>query len=132
MRGIKLMEKDDQVAGAFVAVENQYVWTITEDGVAKISEIEEFPTQGRAGSGVIAMRLPQDSKAVRAATIGRQDDTIVVLTDKHKPKYMRIGLAQKLKRGRNGGDYVISMRPKEQVAAVVTYQEQIVIPEPAE
>ena len=95
MRGIKLMGQRDQVVGAFLAVENQYVWTITDNGVAKISAIEEFPTQGRAGSGVIAMRLPEDSLAVRAATIGRQDDNIVVLTNKHKPKYMRVGLAQK-------------------------------------
>jgi DNA gyrase subunit A len=132
MRGIKLMEQRDAVVGAFVVAENQWVWTITDDGVAKISAIEEFPAQGRAGSGVIAMRLPEDSKEVRAATIGRQDDNIVVLTNKNKPKYMRVGLAQKLKRGRNGGDYVISMREKESVAAVVTYQEQVVMPEPAE
>ena len=132
MRGIKLADKDDAVVGAFLAVENQYIWTITDDGVAKISPIEEFPSQGRAGSGVIAMRLPQDSHAVRAATIGRQDDNIVVLTSKNKPKYMRIGLAQKIKRGRNGGDYVISMREKETVKAVVTFQDQIVVPEPVE
>jgi DNA gyrase subunit A len=132
MRGIKLAEQPDAVVGAFLAVENQYVWTITDDGVAKISAIDEFPTQGRAGSGVIAMRLPQDSQAVHAATIGRQDDNIVVLTSKNKAKYMRVGLAQKLKRGRNGGDYVISMREKETVAAVVTFQDQIAVPEPAE
>ncbi len=132
MRGIKLMGQRDQVVGAFLAAENQYVWTITDDGVAKISLIDEFPSQGRAGGGVIAMRLPADSQAVRAATIGRQDDNIVVLTTKNKPKYMRVGLAQKLKRGRNGGDYVISMREKETVSAVVTFQNQIEVPEPVE
>lgn len=130
MRGIKLMEQRDRVVGAVVAVENQYVWSITDDGVAKISPVSEFPTQGRAGAGVIAMRLPKDSKEMAALTIGRQDDNIVVLTTKNKPKYMRIGLAQKIARGRNGGDYVISMREKESVAAVVTYQEKVQAPEP--
>ncbi|MBZ0302848.1 MAG: DNA gyrase subunit A, partial [Anaerolineae bacterium] len=129
MRGIKLLGPEDRVVGANVMVENQYVWTITDNGLATISQASEFPVQGRAGAGVIAMRVPNDSHGLTAATIGRQDDNIVVLTDKHKPKYMRIALAPKVKRGRTGGDYVISMRPKETVAAVVNFQEQLTIPE---
>ncbi len=78
------------------------------------------------------MRLSKDSHGVAAATIGRQDDNIIVLTDKGKAKYVRLGLAPKVKRGRGGGDYVISMRPKEAVTAVVDFQEQINTPEPAE
>lgn len=132
MRGIKLAGQKDQVVGANVVVENQYVWTITDNGLALIAPAAEFPTQGRAGAGVIAMRLPKDVKAVAAATIGRQDDNIVVLTTKNKPKYMRVALAPKVKRGRPGGDYVISMREKESVAAVVNFQEQITAPEPAD
>lgn len=132
MRGIKLAEQRDAVVGANVVIENQYVWTITDDGVAIIAPVSEFPVQGRAGSGVIAMRLPKDSQGVAAATIGRQDENIIVLTDKAKAKYMRLGLAPKVKRGRTGGDYVISLRAKEAVTAVVNYQEQINIPEPAE
>ncbi len=132
MRGIKLSGQRDQVVGAQVMVENQYVWLITDNGVALISQASEFPVQGRAGAGVIAMRLPKDSRSVAASTIGRQDDNIIVLTDKNKPKYMRIGLAPKVKRGRSGGDYVISMRAKEAVAAVVSYQEQLSVPEPAQ
>ncbi len=129
MRGVKLMGQRDQVIGAMTAVENQWVWTITNDGVAKISAIDEFPTQGRAGAGVIAMRLPKDSLGLAAAAIGRQDDTIVVLTSKNKPKYMRIGLAPKVARGRSGGDYVISLREKEAVTGVVNFQSQLDVPE---
>ena len=132
MRGIKLTGQRDRVVGAVITAENQYVWTITDDGVAKISPISDFPTQGRAGGGVIAMRLPKESREMVAMTIGRQDDTIVVLTDKHKPKYMRIGLAPKVARGRNGGDYVISMRAKESVATVINFQSQVEAPEPIE
>jgi DNA gyrase subunit A len=132
MRGVKLAEQRDQVVGACVVIDNQYVWTITDNGVAVIAPAAEFPVQGRAGSGVIAMRLPQDSQGVAAATLGRQDDNIVVLTDRNKPKYMRIGLAPKVKRGRGGGDYVISLRANERVAAVVNFQEQVTIPELAD
>jgi len=127
MRGIKLLGQKDRVIAANLAVENQYLWSISNDGVAKSSPISEYPTQGRAGSGVINMRLAPDSHEVAAAAIGRQDDNIIVLTNKNKAKYMRIGLAPRLKRGRAGGDYVISMRENEYVVGVVTYQPQIVL-----
>jgi DNA gyrase subunit A len=129
MRGIKLAPQRDAVVGAVIAVDNQYLWSITEDGVAKISPVSEYPLQGRAGSGVINMRLPKDSREVTAMTIGRQDDNIVVLTTKNRPKYMRVGLASKIARGRIGGDYVISLRgSNEEVAAVVTYQDIVSAP----
>jgi DNA gyrase subunit A len=131
MRGIKLANEGDRVVGADIAVEGEYVWTITDDGVAKISPLSDYPTQGRAGSGVIAMRLPKTSAEVAAATVGRQDENIVVLTDKQKALYMRMNRAPQVARGRAGGDFVISLRPKERVATVVNYQERVATPDPS-
>jgi len=128
MRGIKLLGQRDRLVGISLVIENQYVWNITNDGIAKISPMTEYPTQGRAGSGVISMRLPKESFELVAATVGRQDDNIIVLTKKNKPKYMRVGLAELLKRGRGGGESVISMRENDSVAHVVTYQDKIKAP----
>ncbi len=128
MRGIKLAGQRDRVAGAMVVVEGQYVWSITDDGVAKISPIADYPVQGRAGQGVIAMRLPKGSLELAAATIGRQDDNIIVLTNRNKPLYMRLGRAPQVGRGRPGGDIILSLRAKERVAAVVAYQPRIAVP----
>ena len=118
------------MVGVNIAIDGQYAWSITDDGVAKVSAVADYPTQGRAGGGVIDMRLPVDSQELAAAAVGRLDDNIVVLTDKDKPKYMRVGLAPQVKRGRAGGDFVISMRAKERVIGVVTYQRRIEAPEP--
>lgn len=124
MRGIKLSPQRDRIVGAVIATDSHYLWTITDNGVAKISPVSEYPVQGRAGSGVINMRLPKDSREVVAITSGRMDDNVIVLTTKHKPKYMRVGLAPRLQRGRAGGDYVISMRgANEEVASVVSYHD---------
>lgn len=125
MRGIKLLGQRDRVTGVFIANDDLYTWNITEDGVAKTSAMSEYPTQGRAGSGVITMRLPSDSREVTAATVGKLDDTVLVLTSKNKAKYMRLGLAETVKRGRAGGDFVISLREKEEVVAVVNYEPKI-------
>jgi len=138
VRGVKLGGEKDGVVGAFVLPENdldnQYVWNITDDGIAKISLLSEYPTQGRAGQGVITMRVPEMSQGITAAAVGHQDDNIIALTTREKPKYMRIGLAELVKRGRAGyGESVIALRENETVANVVTYQAMVTIPEaPAE
>jgi DNA gyrase subunit A len=129
MRGIKLGENGDRVVGANVVMTDQYVWNITDDGVAKISPISEYPSQGRAGGGVIAMRLPGNSKGLAAATIGRKDDNIVALTNKNKPFYMRLGRAPQLGRGRPGGEKILSPRENEYIVAVINYQPRIVTPD---
>ncbi len=125
VRGVKLQDDDDRVVGACLANDNLYSWSITDDGIAKMSRCEEYPSQGRAGQGVINMRLPASSKYVAAATIGRQDDNVIALSSKGKPLYMRVGRAPLVDRGRTGGDIVISLRDNEEVVAVVNYQETL-------
>jgi DNA gyrase subunit A len=128
MRGIKLMGQRDKVVGVGIAHDDLSLWTITDNGIAKSSPLAEYPTQGRAGSGVVTMKLPNDSMGLTAATVGKLDDNIIVLTNKARPKSMKIGTAPKVKRPAKG-DYVISMTGKEQVASVVVYQKRQEVPE---
>jgi len=125
MRGIKLAAQRDRVVGGFPVQANQYVWNITDDGVAKISPVDEYPLQGRAGGGVITMRLAPTSREVSAATIGRQDDNIIVLTSKHKALYMRVGRAPIVKRGKAGGEKTVTLREQESVLRVAIYQPKL-------
>lgn len=130
MRGIKLLGQRDSIVGAGIADDKQYFWCITDTGVAKYTPMTEFPTQGRAGAGVITMKLPEDSFGAAAGMIGRQNDNIVVVTKKGKPKYMRVSLAPKL--GRNAkGDYVISLTGNDAVESVISYQPRMKDPPPA-
>ncbi len=131
MIGIKLSSLKDRVVAALPAHDNQFVWNITDDGIAKISAVEDYPTQGRAGGGVISMRLPRTSRELAAATIGRQEDNIIALTDRKKPLYMRIGRAPLLKRGRTGGEPILTLREGERVEAVVSYQARVELPQAA-
>ncbi len=129
MRGIKLGADKDRVIGAGIADDSMSLWTITDDGVAKSSPMSEYPTQGRAGAGVVTMKLPKDSKGLAAAAIAKLDDGITVLTTKNRAKYMRLSLAPNGRRDKRG-DIVISLGNKEQVAAVVSLQKTIVLPQP--
>lgn len=125
VRGVRPAVKGDRVVAASVADDGMHCWNITDDGIAKISPMHEYPTQGRGGSGVFSMRLPLHSKYVATATVGRLDDSILVLTNKHRAISMTLGLAKTLKRGRAGGSEVIELREKERVVGVVTYRERI-------
>ena len=124
VRGIRLAVKGDRVAAATLA-HGRYSWNITDDGIAKISAMNQYPTQGRGGSGVFSMRLPMYSKGVVAATVGGEEDKILVLTNRHRAEAMTIGSAKNLKRGRAGGNEVIALREKEAVTAVVNYRARI-------
>ena len=131
VRGIKLAGKNDQVAGAMLVRDGLYVWSITDDGLAQCAPADEIPRQGRGGQGVRLTRLPQGSRGLVAATVGRLDDNILTLTNRGKAKYMRLGLAPRLKRGQPGSDYVITLRTREKVVAVVPFQRQIIPTWPA-
>ncbi len=126
MRGIKLAGQRDQVVGAVLVVEKQHLWVITRDGIAKSTPLSEYPTQGRAGGGVITMTLSKESGGLAAATVGKLDEGIIVLTDKGKSKYMRISAAPAGKRPLKG-DFVISMGAKERVASVAKYVQMVTV-----
>lgn len=129
MRAVKLKGKKDAVVGAGIVDERGQVWVCTDTGVAKRTPVDEYPVQGRAGQGVITMKLPGDAKGLAAATIGRPDDPLVLVTNRGKPKYMRVSLAPEVRRNAKG-DYVISMtRQGEVVRLVVNLMPRLDVPD---
>jgi DNA gyrase subunit A len=125
MRGIKLQDEHDRVVAALIPDDSAYIWTISNDGVAKISQVDEYPLQGRAGQGVITMRLPKDSKYLAAAAQGKLDEQIIVIGNRGTFQTIKIGSAPVIKRGRNGGNFVVTLLGEE-VASVVRYQPKLV------
>jgi DNA gyrase subunit A len=137
MRGIKLAEDDeDRVISATIAtvpISNgngveKVVMVMTDDGVAKISPLEEYPTQGRAGSGVITMKLPNGSRGLAAATVGSPNDNIMVVSDIGRVWQMKIAKAPVGKRA-GKGDYILSVTGKEHICEITKPQSQVVVME---
>ena len=54
--GIRL-QKGDEVVGMGIARPRTQVLSVTENGYGKRTAVEEFPTQGRGGQGVILASL---------------------------------------------------------------------------
>ncbi len=125
VRGIAFKEKRDSVVSAFMADDRFYSWTIRNDGIARTCPMSQLASQGRGGQGKRSIWLPDDKNHVAAATNGRLNSMILVLTNKHKAKYMSIKLAELAQLGRPGGNTVIALREKERVVAVIQFRKRI-------
>ncbi|MCB0032373.1 MAG: DNA gyrase subunit A [Anaerolineales bacterium] len=71
--GIKLKGDTDGVVAMEIAVPDGYLWTVTDDGLAKATLMSEYPVQGRHGQGVVNLKLPKESVEVVTAVVGAED-----------------------------------------------------------
>ena len=78
--GIKLADEADGLIGMDVVQPEGYLWSITDNALAKATAMTEYPTQGRYGQGVINMRLPKEAAEVVAAVIVPEKSEVLVLT----------------------------------------------------
>ncbi len=129
VKGIKLGGRADRVVGMAVVQPRASLWVITNTGFAKSSPLEDYPTQGRYGQGVITIKFSDKRSMLVAAAVGTMDDNLIVVTSKGKPKYMRFGLAPRT--GRNAvGVSVVALGPGEEVVRVVVPRSYSLTPQP--
>jgi DNA gyrase subunit A len=88
--GIKLADETDGLVAMDTADSHAWVWSITDDGLAKATELSEYPLQGRYGQGVINVRLPEESSEVVSVIVGSDDTQIIVTTAVGVTKKLRI------------------------------------------
>ncbi len=126
MRGIKL-GLGARVVGADIAHDDLLILNVSDDAIAKVSAGSDYPTQGRAGGGVIGMRLAKSSREVAATASITPDQTVWLLTNRGKAKQIEAKRFPLVIRGRTGGEIFMTMERKdEQIAAVVTVQPRFV------
>ena len=80
VQGIRFKEEDDHVVGAQIVEPGTTVLTVTENGYGKRTALEEYPVQGRGGTGVITIRC--NDKIGRVVGIERvtDDDELLIVT----------------------------------------------------
>lgn len=81
VKGIDLKE-DDSVVGMDVVYEDgSELLTMTENGFSKRTDISEFRVQGRAGKGIIAMKLNQKTGNLIGIKIVKPEDQLMIITE---------------------------------------------------
>ena len=78
VRGVKL--GDDQRVNALIVIDKGYILTASENGFGKLTPIEDFPTHGRGGQGVIALQLTERNGAMIGALQVTPDDEIMLMS----------------------------------------------------
>ena len=121
--GMKLLDGDIVMALALAdeSAGDLDVVIGTTDGRAKRVAFKEYPTQGRAGKGVISAKLIKDA-TVADAVIATPEDSIVYVTLKGNAKSLK---AKNLaRRGRPAqGDDAIAMSGSDRLARMVVVQD---------
>ena len=120
--GMKLLEGDIVMAMG-IADESAHELDIvlaTTDGRAKRVAFKDYPTQGRAGKGVITAKLVKDA-TVADAVIATAEDAIVYVTFKGNAKSLK---AKNLtRRGRPaGGDEAIALSGSDHLVRMVVVE----------
>jgi DNA gyrase subunit A len=78
VRGIKLAE--DQRVNALIVAEPGYILTASENGFGKLTPLEEFPTHGRGGQGVIALQITDRNGRMVGALQASMDDEVMLMS----------------------------------------------------
>ncbi|MEM9773451.1 MAG: DNA topoisomerase (ATP-hydrolyzing) [Chloroflexota bacterium] len=76
--GIKLKGDEDGVVAMDLVRPGTMVWSVTDDGLAKATSIDEYPTQGRNGQGVVCLKLPKGSMEMVTMVVGDSDTKLLI------------------------------------------------------
>ncbi len=91
--GIKLADETDGLVGMDIVGSSTWVWSITDNGLAKATAMDQYPVKGRYGQGVINMRLPEEASEVVAVIVGQENTNIIITTAIGVTKKMRLNQA---------------------------------------
>jgi DNA gyrase subunit A len=77
VRGVKLAE--EQRVNALIVADQGYILTASENGFGKLTPLEDFPTHGRGGQGVIALQITdRNGRMVGALQVGLDDEIMLM------------------------------------------------------
>jgi DNA gyrase subunit A len=116
--GMKL-GKDDNLAGAGLVKARGDLALVTQKGMGKRTGLEQFPTQGRYGQGVVAIKLTKATGLVIAAATVNASDRVMLISQKGNNKTVYARSWPKLGRSSQGKG-LMAIRGKDRVVSLIT------------
>jgi DNA gyrase subunit A len=81
VRGIRLQESQ-KVIDLIIVPESGTVLTTTENGFGKRTALEDYPTKGRGGQGVISIQVTERNGQVVGAVAVEESDDVILISNK--------------------------------------------------
>jgi DNA gyrase subunit A len=126
VRGIKMSEQGRVISLIIPDLEKQ-ILTVSENGYGKRTKVEDYPVYGRGGQGVIGMQTSERNGNVVGAVQVRDNDEIMLISD--KGTLVRTRVEEVSIQGRNTqGVRLIRLRKAEKLVGL----EQVEEPEGAD
>ena len=125
VNAIRLVNETDYVVGMGIIEPNADLFIITATGIGKRTDLDEFPTHGRYGQGVIAMKLSDKTGRIIATRIIRSNDELMIMTT--NGMVTRIAASDISRQGRSAqGVMVMTMREgrSDAIASVAVIREE--------
>ncbi|MBI2022432.1 hypothetical protein HYS97_01090 [Candidatus Daviesbacteria bacterium] len=112
-----LRKEDEVVSMNLVADPNSELLVVMENGLGKKTKLGNWKIQGRGGSGIKAAAVtPKTGRIVTAEIVGKEDDTLVLTSNKGQLIKLNLKDVPTLQR-QTQGVILMRMREKEMVAA---------------
>jgi DNA gyrase subunit A len=121
--GIKLANEADGVVAFDLYRQDNHLWSITDNGLAKATALDQYPTQGRYGQGVINVRLPKGAAEVTGAAVVNLDETVYVILADGSARRMKAGKAASGNRPIKP-KMVVRLGDRNRATGVVTFRER--------
>lgn len=117
VRGINLSKQDEVVSMNVVTDQNSQILVVMENGLGKKTKIDAWKRQGRGGGGIKAAQVTEKTgKIVTAEIVGKDDDTLVMTSNKGQLIKLNIKDVPTLQR-QTQGVILMRVRAGEKVAA---------------
>jgi DNA gyrase subunit A len=120
-------EKGDYIVGTALVNKDALLLVAGENGLGKRTSFEEYRLQGRGGKGIITMKTTDKTGGVAGALTVRDDDELMLITNKGKMVRTRINEIRET--GRNAqGVKLIDLRSGEVlqgIAPVISDEEEV-------
>lgn len=104
--------KDDYIVGSALVNKDATLLVAGENGIGKRTSFEEYRLQGRGGKGIITMKTTEKTGGVAGALTVRDEEELMLITN--KGKMVRTRIKEIRETGRNTqGVKLIDLRPGE-------------------
>jgi DNA gyrase subunit A len=121
--GVKMGDKD-RVVGMGVGRARGDLVVISELGSGKRSDLSEYPTQGRHGTGVLTASLTDKTGRLAAGVVAGASDRLLMVSEKGNSKVVYVRSLPKAARATRGRE-LIAIRGRDRLASL------LVLPSPA-
>ncbi|MFQ6083587.1 MAG: DNA gyrase subunit A [Candidatus Aminicenantia bacterium] len=117
VKAISLSPKDEVIGMVVIGNEEKYIFTATEKGYGKKTDVKAYRAQRRGGKGIINIKINQKvGQAV--GTFGVSEEEMIVMTALGKVMRIRTKLIRPLGRATQGVK-LINLSPGDKVVSVV-------------